>query len=76
MFAIGPLDGGHVRAVPMIAYKAGDQQLPTQLVTLGRRERMVEQHCVPDWFINDAIQDMREDLTLYNVGQSAFRGHM
>ncbi len=40
--AVGKLDGGHVLAVPVVAHQPRDEQLTTQLVLFGCRERVVE----------------------------------
>lgn len=62
LFAVGALDSRQVLAVPMIADEARREQLAPQLVLA--REGVVEEKRVAHGLIDDAVQDVRQELAL------------
>ena len=51
----------------MEAHQAANEQLATELVLLGRRQGVVQQEGVADGLVDDAVEDVCEEFSLYVV---------
>lgn len=62
--AVGLADGGHVGGVPVDADEARGEQLVAELVLAGGGDGVVEEEGVADGAVDDAVEDVREELAL------------
>lgn len=61
---VGLLHGLHVQRIPVEADEARDEQLASEAVLSGRREGVVEEEGVSDGFVDDAVENVGQELAL------------
>lgn len=64
LFVVGLLDGRKVVAIPVSTHKATGQKLMLNTVVSARRECLMEKPGVASWPVQNAIQNVEEDIVL------------
>lgn len=64
LFVVGLLDCREVAAIPVSTHKATGQEFMVNTVVSTRRECLVEEPRVTSWAVQNAIQNVEEDIVL------------
>jgi hypothetical protein len=62
--AVGLAHGRHVGGVPVDADEARGEELVAELILAGRGDGVVQEECIADGAVDDAVEDVGEELAL------------